>query len=76
MASAARAGFLIRGYRQARERLLLWASLCFVGLALNSILLFVDLIVVPAVDLTVPRGGVALAAMVLLLYGVVWELRP
>lgn len=76
LTSIACAGLLIRGYWQARERLLLWASLCFVGLAINNVLLFVDVIVVPAVDLSVLRAGVALAAMALLLHGLIWEQRP
>ena len=42
---------LLRGYLASRTRLLFWASLCFVGLALNNILLFLDLIVLPDIDL-------------------------
>jgi hypothetical protein len=34
---------LIRGYRRARERLLLWSGACFIGLALNNVLLVIDL---------------------------------
>ncbi len=54
-------------------RLLLWGGLCFAGLALNNILLFVDLVLVPAVDLTLARNVVALAAMGVLLIGLIWE---
>jgi hypothetical protein len=32
--------------------LLFWALLCFIGLALNNIVLFVDKVVVPNVDLS------------------------
>jgi hypothetical protein len=42
---------LLRGYRISRTRLLFWASLCFVCLAINNVLLFIDLIVVPDIDL-------------------------
>jgi hypothetical protein len=76
LASVTFAALLIRKYRQAKERLLLWTSLCFIGLALNNILLYVDLIVVEELDLAAWRGGVALGAMALLLYGLVWESRP
>jgi len=64
---------LVRGYLATRVRLLLWASLCFSGLALNNILLFVDLVMVPEIDLSLWRGGTALVAMVILVFGLVWE---
>jgi hypothetical protein len=64
---------LFRGYRASRSRLLFWASLCFAGLALNNILLFVDLILLPQVDLFVWRSIAALAGMSVLLYGLIWE---
>ena len=67
------AGLLIRAYRATRVRLLLWGSLCFSGLALNNILLFVDLAVVPSVDLSLWRSGTALVAMSILLFGLIWE---
>ena len=67
---------LLRAYRRQRTRLLLWSSLCFVLLALNNILLFVDLIVVPsAIDLSLWRSAVALAGVGVLLFGLIWELR-
>jgi hypothetical protein len=64
---------LVRAYRRRRVRLLLWSSLCFVGLALNNVLLFVDLVIVPSVDLTLWRSSLALAAIALLVYGLIWE---
>lgn len=67
------AALLIRNYFRARLRLALLASLCFAGLALNNVLLFVDLVVVPDVDLSLLRGGVAVAAMLLLVLGLVLE---
>jgi len=66
---------LIRGYRRSRARLQMWSSLCFVGLALNNVLLFVDLVIVPSVDLSLVRQATALAALVLLIVGLVWESR-
>jgi hypothetical protein len=64
---------LWRGYRESRTRLLFWASLCFVGFALNNILLFVDLVVLPDVDLFLWRTLPALAGVMLFIYGLVWE---
>jgi len=74
--SAVAAALLIRSYLASRSRLLLWSSLCFVGLALNNALLFVDLVLTPAaVDLTVARGLVALGAMGLLIFGLIRDVH-
>jgi hypothetical protein len=66
---------LFRTWRQRGAQLLLWSCLCFAGLALNNVILFVDLVVVPQVDLIVLRTGTALASVLLLLFGLVWEAR-
>jgi hypothetical protein len=75
LASVLCAALLMRGYRHSRQRLLLWAGLCFCGLALNNVLLFVDMRMVPEVDLSVWRTLPALAGVLLLIYGLVWESR-
>jgi hypothetical protein len=67
------AGLLIRSYMRTRHRLSLWAALCFSGLAVNNVVLFVDLVVTPEIDLSVIRSSVALIALVLLVYGLVTE---
>ena len=67
------AALLLRGYRRSRVRLLLWSGLCFVGFFLNNVLLFIDLRVVPTVDLAFIRMLPALAGIGLLLYGLIWE---
>jgi hypothetical protein len=66
---------LLRGYLASGARLLLWAGLCFVGLGLNNTLLFVDLGLIPEIDLTVWRSMPALVGLALLIYGLVWETR-
>ena len=73
--SLACAILLLRGYLRQRTRLLLWSSVCFVLLALNNVLLFVDLIVVPTVDLSVWRSITPLAGVGVLLFGLIWESR-
>jgi len=74
--SALCAALLARSYRRNRTRLLMWSTLCFVGLALNNLLLVIDLIVVPNdVDLSIARQLTALAALMLLILGLVWESR-
>jgi hypothetical protein len=64
---------LLRSYLRTRTRLLLWSTLCFIGLAVNNVLMFVDLLVVPDVDLRVLRSGAGVIALCLLLYGLIWE---
>lgn len=65
---------LLREYRKARTRLLLWSGICFGGLALNNALLVVDLMAFPQqIDLFLWRSGVALLAMMSLLFGFIWE---
>ncbi len=64
---------LVRSYLRQRTRLLMWSALCFVGLALNNILMFVDLVVIPDIDLALVRSGTALLSLLLLLIGLLWE---
>lgn len=67
---------LLRGYRTSRARLLFWAALCFVGLALNNILVFVDEIMLPlTVDLSLWRALPALLGVAAFIYGLIWELH-
>lgn len=64
---------LLRNYLRDRNRLLFWSTACFVGLAANNLLLFIDLVLLPRVDLQWARSLSALAAISLLLYGFIWE---
>lgn len=64
---------LLRGYWKGKRRLLLWSGLCFVGLAVSNLLVFVDLVIFPDVDLYVWRLGTAAVSMLLLMYGLIWE---
>ena len=73
LASVLCAVLLVRSYRASRTRLLLWSSACFGGLALNNALLFIDLVVALDVDLSVARGLVGLASLLVLLYGLIWH---
>ena len=71
--SMASAVLLARGYHRTRARLLLWSAVCFGFLALNNVLLVADLAVWPGGDLSIPRTGSALAGLVALLYGLIWD---
>jgi hypothetical protein len=66
---------LLRGYKQSGSRLLFWSGLCFVGLALNNILLIIDVRVLPEIDLSNIRLLPALAGLLLLIFGLIWEKR-
>jgi hypothetical protein len=64
---------LFRHYLRQRLRLLLWSALCFVGLTINNLFLFIDLVMFPAVDLRPIRLLAALIGLCLLLFGFIWE---
>ncbi len=64
---------LFRAWAAVRKRLLLWSAVCFCGLALSNLLVFVDLVLLPDVDLYPLRLITAAVAMLLLLYGLIWE---
>ena len=64
---------LLRAFGRTHYRLLLWSGLCFVGLTLNNLMLVLDKLAFPDIDLSVVRTAIALAAMIVLLYGLIWE---
>jgi Family of unknown function (DUF5985) len=64
---------LLRNYLTERKPLLFWSTACFVGLAVNNLLLFLDLVLLPTIDLRWARNLSALAAVSVLLYSFIWE---
>ena len=64
---------LFRGYARTRLRLLLWSALCFIFLTVTNILLFVDNIILPEIDLRPYRLVAALVGIGCLLYAFIWE---
>ena len=75
VASGVCAFLLVSAFLRGRERLLLWSAICFCLLALNNLLVFVDIIVLPDVDLVPLRSLTALLAVAILLYGFIWEIE-
>jgi hypothetical protein len=74
MLTAALCAFLLlRSYLRTRYRLLLWGGLCFVGLTLNNALLVADKVLFAEINLSTPRLLLALMAMMVMLYGVIWD---
>jgi hypothetical protein len=64
---------LFRAYSAVGKRLLLWSAVCFCGLAISNALVFIDLVLLPNVDLYPFRLLTAAASMMILLYGLIWE---
>jgi hypothetical protein len=52
---------------------LLWGGFCFIGLTLNNALLIIDKMVLPEVNLFTWRLVVALVALLIMLYGILWD---
>ena len=75
LTSSACAFLLARNYLRTGARLLLWSALCFLLLAGNNLVVVVDLIVLPQVNLGVLRLALSLAAVMVLLFGFVWDLE-
>jgi Family of unknown function (DUF5985) len=64
---------LLRGFYRGRHRLLLWSGICFIGLTIANLLVFIDLEILPNVDLYPLRLIVTAIAMLMLLFGLIWE---
>jgi hypothetical protein len=64
---------LWRSYRKTRLKLLWWSGTCFVILAIANALLFLDLIVLPQIDLLTLRNFATLFALLVLLFGLIFE---
>lgn len=73
LTSGACAWLLARNYKRTGARLLMWSALCFGFLALNNAVVFVDALVLPDVDLAIPRLSLSLAAVAVLLVGFIWD---
>ncbi len=67
------AWLLLRAYHRSRYRLLLWGGLCFAGLTANNALLAVDKLLLPDVNLFTLRLMLALLSLLVLLYGLIWD---
>jgi hypothetical protein len=73
LTSAIVAFLLLRAYRHSRARILLWTGVGFAGLCLNNVMLIIDRLVLPDLDLTVARTLPIVVGMVVMVFGLVWE---
>lgn len=71
LTSTACAVLLARAQRRSHAPLLLWSAVCFGLLAVNNVLLVIDLSVMPDDDLSAWRDAVALAGLAALLFGLI-----
>jgi hypothetical protein len=69
------ATLLTRAYLKRRVRLLMWSAICFVGLTINNMALFIDLALFTEVDLRVLRLVPALLGMSCLLFGFILDVE-
>jgi hypothetical protein len=58
---------LLRQYRATPNRLLFWSAGCFVCLAASNVLLYVDLVILPNIDLSALRNIIMLVGISMLL---------
>jgi hypothetical protein len=63
---------LARSYIAGRTPILLYSALCFALLALNNLVVVVDLIILPDISFRLVRLILALAAVSVLLFGFIW----
>jgi hypothetical protein len=64
---------LLRAYRRSNVALLWWSGVCFALLTANNLLIAVDLVLFPEMDLFLVRNLTAMLGLSLLLYGLIWE---
>ncbi|TFW35359.1 DUF5985 family protein [Massilia horti] len=74
LTSLACAWLLYGSYRRTGHRLLFWSGSCFAVMTVNNILLLLDKLVLPTtINLVTARLGTALVAVLLLLFGLIYE---
>jgi len=69
------AAILVRAFMRTRRPLLMWASLCFLCLALNEAVVIIDLYFVPEESLRIVRSSLGLTAGLLMLIGLIFPAR-
>ena len=74
--SLACAVLLVRAYLRSKSPLLLWSSVCFVGLLINNVILVIDLVLTTSeVDLLLARDLTNTASILALVFGLIWSSR-
>jgi hypothetical protein len=74
-ASVLCAVLLIRSYVRTKRRFLLWCALSFGLIAINNTLVLLDILWPPEGNLIVYRQVATLSAVVIMIYGFMWEVE-
>lgn len=75
LASLTCAGLLLRGWLRTRAALLGYTGVGFVGIAANNVLLLFDESMLASQDLSTWRALPALLGTMVLIFGLIWEVR-
>lgn len=73
--SALCAVLLGRSYRRSGARLLLWSTACFALLAVNNLVVIIDMLLIAWMDFRIVRLLLSLSAVGVLLFGFIWDLE-
>ena len=71
--SALCAYLLGRSFSRIRSRMLFWSAACFALLAVVNLLVVLDMLVFPDVNLRPVRLWMSLVAVAVLLFGFIWD---
>ena len=63
---------LARSYKATGARLVFWSAICFAFLAVNNLVVVLDLVLLPQLDLRIVRHVLSLSAILTLLFGFIW----
>ena len=66
---------LLRAYARSKAPLLLWSGICFAGLTISNLVVVLDELVFPMRDYSPWRVGISVAAVSILLFGLIFEER-
>lgn len=64
---------LVRSYVYNKMKLILWSAICFFFLAIQNIILFIDLSMVSQIDLILWRTFAGFVGCTSLLFALIWE---
>lgn len=68
-------GLLVRAYLRSRSSLLFWTALGFAFISLNNLFLVADMVIFPGINFWLWRQCAALAAIAVMIYGFIKEIR-
>ena len=75
LTAAGCSALLFRGYKASNARLLFWSGLCFAGLTISNLVVVADKLLLPMSDYAPWRVAISVAAIGVLLYGLVTEAK-